>query len=223
MAAACERRQNEDFSHPHRSMENDSDSDSNNYGLPEHLTVDNTHIKELARFFIMNELRKNGYKAIANQLQPVENPNDNTHQIIRSIAAEFENERSKQFTDIFAGLSINDSNLKQTYNTVLTELFREGVHWGKIIAFLVFSSHLAIYCAQNNMEDRVKEVVEWSELEMQTRIHDWVQERGGWVAFAQHYNRDGDFTLNLSSIILLTGVTIALIGGGLFTIKQLFS
>ena len=201
------------------------DQDLENYGLPSHLTVDNEHIKELARYFIINGLYKNGFVRIARRLQRVENPDDETHHIIQSIAAEFERERSKQFEDIFTGLCVNDKNLKVTYNTVLSELFRDGVHWGKIVAFLVFSSHIAVYSAQHNMENRVEDIVEWSELEMQTRIHDWVMDRGGWAAFVEHFDgpETKEWNMTLSSAIFATGMVLTVVAGGLFAIKRLLS
>nr|CAF74919.1 Bcl-2 homology protein [Suberites domuncula] len=196
----------------------------NNYGLPDDMTIDNEHIEELARSYIVNLLRREGLNHIADQFAPVGSTRANGYQLIERIVCQLEDERSQQFIDILRGLEIDQQNLRITYQTIVGEIFNDGVHWGRIVAFLVFSGHLAVHCARSNgLENRVRDVVEWTEAEMRLRVHQWVEDRGGWEAFIQHFDRNTLWNFDLSTIAVSAAMIAALFAAGLFTVKRFLS
>ena len=202
-----ERRQSE-----HESIHSDVD-------LPSNLRVDVTQLEEIARHYLMTVLRGNRHANLANQLPPVRDPDQSVHRLIDSICTQLERERAQQFDDIIASLTITDGSLEDTYRQLMTHVFQEGVNWGRIITFLVFSSRLSLYCARSGMQNRVRNIVEWTEDEMRERIHSWVIERGGWEAFVRHYDNDS-WKMSLSSFLVVTGMFAAVLASGVFMAKR---
>lgn len=186
---------------------------------PPNIAVDVTHLEDIARNYIVSQLRENRYTWLADRCPPVRDPNHNVHRLIGSICTQLERERGEQFDDIISSLTVTDDNLEDTYRQLMSQVFNDGVNWGKIITFLVFSARLSLYCAQHELQDRVLDIVEWTQDEMRERIHSWVQERGGWAAFVQHYDNDS-WKMSLSSFIVVTGMVAAVVAGGVFMVKR---
>ena len=199
-----------------RSEENSIHSDVD---LPPNVAVDETQLEEIARQYLMTVLRGNKYTNLANQLPPVRDPDQNVHRLINSICEQLERERAQQFDEIISSLSITNDSLEDTYRQLMTHVFQEGVNWGRIITFLVFSSRLSLHCAQSGMQNRVRDVVEWTEDEMRERIHSWVVERGGWAAFVRHYDNDS-WKMSLPSFLVVTGMFAAIFASGVFMAKR---
>ncbi len=185
--------------------------------------VGEQNIRRFCRLYIMDQLRKHGCHHIVEQLSlEYREPEDESYQLLHQIANQLADERQQQFEDVLYALQLTNENLKVTYDTVVTEIFRDGIHWGRVIAFLVFSSSLAVFCAQHGMESRVNEVIEWTESEMETRLQRWILERGGWQAFMEHFD-DTSLNLGTSQGLLVAGVAAAaVIAGGVFLLRKLF-
>ena len=187
--------------------------------LPPNMTVDVTQLEEIARHYIVTVLKENSYPKLANQLPPVRDPDQNVHRLINSICTQLERERGQQFDEIISSLTITEDSLEDTYRQLMTHVFQEGVNWGRIITFLVFSSRVSLHCARSGMQNRVRDIVEWTEDEMRERIHSWVIERGGWAAFVRHYDNDS-WKMSLSSFLVVTGMFAAVLASGVFMAKR---
>ena len=203
----------------HGRRESGEESVHSDVDLPPNVTVDVTQLEEIARQYLMTVLRGNKYTNLANQLPPVRDPDQNVHRLINSICEQLERERAQQFDEIISSLSITNDSLEDTYRQLMTHVFQEGINWGRIITFLVFSSRLSLHCAQSGMQNRVRDVVEWTEDEMRERIHSWVVERGGWAAFVRHYDNDS-WKMSLPSFLVVTGMFAAIFASGVFMAKR---
>lgn len=200
--------------HRDHQLHNHADIDS-----PPNMAVDMTHLEEIARYYIMRQLRENRFHRLANQFQPVRDPDHNVHRLVETICTQLERERAGQFDEIITSLTITDDNLEETYRQLMTHVFQDGVNWGKIITFLVFSARLSLHCARHGLQDRVSDVAEWTQDEMRERIHSWVMERGGWSAFVAHYD-DGSWKMSLSSFVVVTSMFAAVLASGVFMAKR---
>ena len=197
--------------------------------LPAPTIFDKETIQSLPRQYIITVLLENGYSDLAASLKKVPNPDDQqqVHDALREIAAALNEEREEQFKDMLTTLSPNEDNLKQTYDTISSEMFKGKTHWGKVVTFIVFTSHLVLYCAEREkLRSKVPEVMEWSDVVMKERLHDWIQEQGGWQAFVEHYDLE-NWRVSLSTAVLGLGATIMVASGfaalkGLSALKQLF-
>ena len=208
--------------HPgHGRRQSEEESVHSDVNLPSNMTVDVTQLEEIARHYLMTVLRGNKYSNLANQLPPVRDPDQNVHRLINTICTQLESERAQQFDEIISSLSITNDSLEDTYRQLMTHVFQEGVNWGRIITFLVFSSRLSLHCARSGMQNRVQNVVEWTENEMRERIHSWVVERGGWGAFVRHYD-DDSWKMSLSSFLVVTGMFAVVFASGVFMAKRFF-
>lgn len=184
--------------------------------------VDVTHLEEIARHYIVGQLRTNGFEELADQFPPVREPDHNVHRLIHTICTQLQTERAKQFDEIITSLTVTRDNLEETYRQLITHVFIDGVNWGKIITFLVFSARLSLHCARYGMEDNVSNVVWWTQMEMRDRIHVWVMERGGWSAFVAHYDSER-WRFSLNSFVVATGMfAIVLLSGAFMARRFLF-
>lgn len=183
------------------------------------MSVDVTRLEEIARHYIVRQLRENGFDALANRFPSVSDPDHDVHRLVDTICTQLERERAEQFDDIIASLTVTNDNLEDTYRQLMTHVFQEGVNWGKIITFLVFSARLCLHCARCGLEDRVVEVVEWTETEMRERVHGWMVERGGWSAFVEHFDEDS-WKISLSTFVVAMGMVAAVLASGAFMVKR---
>jgi hypothetical protein len=187
--------------------------------LPPNMRVDVTQLEEIARYWLMTVLRNNRYSNLANQLPPVRDPDQDAHRLINSLCTRLETERAQQFDEIISSLSITSDSLEDTYRQLMTHVFQDSVNWGRVITFLVFSSRLSLHCAQSGMQNRVRDIVEWTEDEMRERIHGWVIERGGWASFVHHYD-DDSWKMSLPSFLVVAGMFAAVFASGVFMAKR---
>ncbi len=168
----------------------------------------------------MDQLRRHGCYSVLEQLSLEYNePDDELYHVLLQVANQLADERQQQFEDVLYALQITNENLSITYNTVVMEIFRDGINWGRVVAFLVFSSSLAVYCAQHGMEARVREVIVWTEAQMQSQLQKWICDRGGWQAFIDHFD---DTSATFSQGVVMVGVAAAVVAGGVFLLRKLF-
>ena len=185
------------------------------------LSPSERHFRNLTRSYIVNQLRRHGYNRLADEINDYEESDEESTRVLHTITAQLAVERETQFEDILYRLQLTDANLQVTYHTVVTEIFRDDINWGRIVAFLAFSGSLAVYCAQNRMSARVHDIVEWTEAQMHGQLRGWIQAKGGWKAFVEHFD-DGSMTIDMSSLLVAGGVLAAVVAGGAFLIRKLF-
>ena len=186
------------------------------------IILDIESTKALPRSYIITQLKKKGFTDIANKLPQVSNPENHVHEVLREIADILNEERGEQFEDMLRELAPADySSLKKTNDMIVYEMFKDEINWGRVVTFIVFSSHIVLYCAQReNLSQNVGDVVNWIETMMEERLHDWIEQQGGWQAFVQHYDNES-WRVNLSTAILGLGVGLAAVIGGLAFLKKI--
>ena len=180
----------------------------------------NAKFRHLVRAYIVNQLRKNGFEKLADQNSNLLDFDDGSQETLHHLAGNLAEERKRQFEDILVRLELTDENLSETYRVIVKELFLDGINWGRILAFLVFSGSLAVHCARENLEGRVSEVITWTEDDVEKTVSKWVVQQGGWRAFVEHFD-DGTLTIEPPAYIL-AGVLTAIVVGGMYLLKKLF-
>ena len=181
----------------------------------------NTKFRHFARRYILNQLQKKGFEDIAEKhdTQESQDPEDGSQRMLHHLAGNLAEERERQFEDILSRLSLTNENLSETYRIIVQEMFIDGVNWGRILAFLVFSGALAVHCAREGMESRVGDVIRWTEDDVEKTVSRWVVKQGGWKAFVDHFD-DESWTIE-SPQFILAGI-ILILAGGLYLLKKLF-
>lgn len=168
----------------------------------------------LVRAYIVDQLRKNNFEALANIHASHEECYDNELELMLRHLSRITEENKCQFEDLLNRLQLNNDNLSETYQAIVNETFNNGISYGRIQAFLMFAGLLAVYCAREGMEERVGEVISWTESRIE-RMMGWVHKQGGWSTFVDH-SKDSWTT----KVYILAGVITAVVVG-LF-LKKLF-
>ena len=187
------------------------------------VAVDRDLCKSLARKYVITQLRRNNFNEIANTLPKVKNVNDHVHMVVQEIADTLVEERGGQFEDMLNTLNLDDSSIEHTYDTIMYEMFKDTVNWGKIVTFIAFSAHMAVYCAKTDeLQHRVKDIVSWADKVMKEKLEQWIEGQGGLQDFVSHYDTE-NWRVNLSSAVLALGVTFVAFAGGFLTLRKLFT
>lgn len=190
---------------------------------PAPLMMDTERCKSLARKYISTQLRRNGFTDIARQLPRVKNPSDHVHEVLKEIADTLDEERGDQFDEMLSVLSLDDRNIEHTYDTIVYEMFKDTINWGKIVTFITFSAHMAVHCAKKEeLRPKVQDIVSWTDKEMEEKLQAWIMEQGGLQAFIQHYDTE-NWRVSLSTAVVGLGMGLAVLAGGLITLKRFFT
>ena len=195
-------------------------------GKSDRLSLKSSHYRSSAKFrhfvrvYIVKQLRKHECSDIAEKYAVPEDEDDSSQILLQHMANELAEERQRQFEDILNRLQLENNNIEETYRTIVTEIFRDQINWGRVLAFLIFSGSLAVYCAQHSMEGRVGDVISWTEDEVQQKVSLWIVQQGGWAAFVEHF--DGSWAVEIPQLVVGAGLVAALVTGGILLLRKLF-
>ncbi|KAM6298609.1 bcl-2-like protein 1 isoform 1-T1 [Aegotheles albertisi] len=134
-------------------------------------------------------------------------------QALREAGDEFELRYRRAFSDLTSQLHITLGTAYQSFEQVVNELFRDGVNWGRIVAFFSFGGALCVESVDKEMRVLVGRIVSWMTTYLTDHLDPWIQDNGGWERFVDLYGNDaaaevrkGQETFNKW---LLTGATVA--------------
>lgn len=134
-------------------------------------------------------------------------------QALLEASEEFELRYRRAFSDLTCQLHITLDTAYQSFEQVVRELFRDGINWGRIVAFFSFGGALCFESANKEMEVLIPRIIEWMATYLDTALGPWIQTNGGWEAFVSLYGSDAAAKSRRSQERfgkwLLTGVTLA--------------
>jgi len=89
---------------------------------------------------------------------------------------------SMVFGGMMTRLNINRNiDFYQGFIEVSEELFREEISWSKIVALYAFGARLAQFCAENDMEDLLRDISESLARFSDEHLAAYILAQGGWV------------------------------------------
>uniref|UniRef100_A0A3B3ZN55 Bcl-2 Bcl-2 homology region 1-3 domain-containing protein n=1 Tax=Periophthalmus magnuspinnatus TaxID=409849 RepID=A0A3B3ZN55_9GOBI len=109
---------------------------------------------------------------------------------LRDSANEFELRFSRAFSDLHRQLHITPATAYQSFESVMDEVFRDGVNWGRVVGLFAFGGALAVECVDKEMSTLVARIVTWMTVYLDEHIQDWIDSQGGWARFAEIYGQD---------------------------------
>ncbi|XP_029007025.1 bcl-2-like protein 1 [Betta splendens] len=140
---------------------------------------------------------------------------------LRDSAEEFELRFTLAFSDLSSQLDVTLDTAYHSFKSVMDELFKDGVNWGRIVGLFAFGGVLCVECVEKNMSELVSRVADWMTLYLDEHISPWIQSQGGWDRFAEIFGRDAaaeargsQETLKrwlLFGVVLLTGVLLGVV------------
>lgn len=107
---------------------------------------------------------------------------DAVKEALRDSANEFELRYSRAFNDLSSQLHITPATAYQSFESVMDEVFRDGVNWGRIVGLFAFGGALCVECVEKEMSPLVGRIAEWMTVYLDNHIQPWIQSQGGWVS-----------------------------------------
>ncbi|XP_030045207.1 bcl-2-like protein 1 isoform X2 [Microcaecilia unicolor] len=134
-------------------------------------------------------------------------------QTLREAGDEFELRYRRAFSNLTSQLYITPDTAYQSFQQVVSELFRDGVNWGRIIAFFSFGGALSVESVDKEMAGLVQNITTWMTLYFSQHLEPWIHENGGWTAFVDLYGNNAAAESRRQQEKcgrwLLTGITLA--------------
>nr|4QVX_A Chain A, Bcl-2-like protein 1 [Homo sapiens]4QVX_B Chain B, Bcl-2-like protein 1 [Homo sapiens]6VWC_A Chain A, Bcl-2-like protein 1 [Homo sapiens]6VWC_B Chain B, Bcl-2-like protein 1 [Homo sapiens]7LH7_A Chain A, Bcl-2-like protein 1 [Homo sapiens]7LH7_B Chain B, Bcl-2-like protein 1 [Homo sapiens] len=111
-------------------------------------------------------------------------------QALREAGDEFELRYRRAFSDLTSQLHITPGTAYQSFEQVVNELFRDGVNWGRIVAFFSFGGALCVESVDKKMQVLVSRIAAWMATYLNDHLEPWIQENGGWATFVELYGNN---------------------------------
>ena len=118
---------------------------------------------------------------IAYRLGKNQHPSTTTAATLRRLADQIEEQYPSLLDHLCHKLNISRSTVYATFAEIASEVFSDGVNWGRIVALYAFGGKLALYCERNDMKDLVDSVTDWTGTYV-GRHSEWIESNGGWVS-----------------------------------------
>ncbi|MFT7810859.1 bcl-2-like protein 1 [Arapaima gigas] len=109
---------------------------------------------------------------------------------LRDSANEFELRYRRAFSDLSSQLHITPGTAYQSFESVMNEVFRDGVNWGRIVGLFAFGGALCVECVEKEMSHLVPRIMDWMTVYLDNHIQPWIQSQGGWDRFAEIFGND---------------------------------
>lgn len=145
---------------------------------------------------------------------------------LRDSADEFELRYTQAFSDLSSQLDITPDTAYNSFKSVMDEVFKDGVNWGRVVGLFAFGGVLCVECVEKDMSELVSRIADWMTMYLDEHINPWIQSHGGWDFFAEIFGRDGAaearrFQESLRRWLLVGGVLLmGVLVGVVITRKQ---
>ncbi|KAJ8006255.1 hypothetical protein DPEC_G00126400 [Dallia pectoralis] len=114
---------------------------------------------------------------------------DAVKEALRDSANEFELRYALAFSDLSSQLHLTPATAYQSFESVMDEVFRDGVNWGRIVCLFAFGGALCVECVEKEMSPLVGRIADWMTVYLDNHIQPWIHSQGGWDRFAEIFGR----------------------------------
>lgn len=122
---------------------------------------------------------------------------------LRRLADQIEEQYPLLLNHLCHKLNITRATVYQTFFEIASEVFADGINWGRIVALYAFGGKLAVYCDQHQMKELVASVTDWVARYVGAGLSEWIENHGGWVR--NNFNRIGFYCLILLPFVYSSG------------------
>lgn len=153
--------------------------------------------------------------------QPPPDHSEAVKMALRDSADEFEELFTQAFSNLSSQLDITPDTAYHSFKSVMDEVFKDGVNWGRIVGLFVFGGVLCVECVEKDMSNLVPRIADWMTIYLDENITSWIQSQGGWDCFAQIFGQNAAAEARRSretlkkwllvGVGLLTGVLVAML------------
>ncbi|XP_028659685.2 apoptosis regulator Bcl-2 isoform X1 [Erpetoichthys calabaricus] len=118
-------------------------------------------------------------RAGALQIRPGD-PHTAIHGVLRDAGDEISRRYQRDFAEMSGQLHLTPSTARRKFAAVAEELFRDGVNWGRIVAFFEFGGTMCVESVNREMTSQVDHIADWMTDYLNGPLHNWIQDNGGW-------------------------------------------
>lgn len=104
------------------------------------------------------------------------------HLALRQAGDEFSRRYQRDFAQMSGQLHLTPFTARGRFVAVVEELFRDGVNWGRIVAFFEFGGVMCVESVNREMSPLVDSIAAWMTEYLNRHLHNWIQDNGGWVS-----------------------------------------
>ncbi|XP_044521697.1 apoptosis regulator Bcl-2 [Gracilinanus agilis] len=134
------------------------------------------------------------------------------HLTLRQAGDDFSRRYRRDFDEMSGQLHLTPVTARGRFATVVEELFRDGVNWGRIVAFFEFGGVMCVESVNREMSPLVDSIALWMTEYLNRHLHTWIQDNGGWDAFVELYGNSMRPLFDFSWLSLKTLLSLALVG-----------
>ncbi|KAM6375905.1 apoptosis regulator Bcl-2 [Alca torda] len=102
------------------------------------------------------------------------------HLALRQAGDEFSRRYQRDFAQMSGQLHLTPFTARGRFVAVVEELFRDGVNWGRIVAFFEFGGVMCVESVNREMSPLVDSIAAWMTEYLNRHLHNWIQDNGGW-------------------------------------------
>ncbi|XP_057179041.1 apoptosis regulator Bcl-2a [Triplophysa rosa] len=119
-------------------------------------------------------------------------PHLRLYRTLREAADQIERMYQREFEEMSNHMVLSPNAAQRSFITVAEELFRDGVNWGRIVAFFEFGGTMCVESVNREMASQVDNIAHWMTDYLNGPLENWIQENGGWDAFVELYSQSRD-------------------------------
>nr|6QGK_A Chain A, Apoptosis regulator Bcl-2,Bcl-2-like protein 1,Apoptosis regulator Bcl-2,Bcl-2-like protein 1 [Homo sapiens] len=152
--------------------------------------------REIVMKYISYKLSQRGYEWDAGDVEenrteaPEGTESEVVHQTLRQAGDDFSLRYRRDFAQMSSQLHLTPGTAYASFATVVAELFRDGVNWGRIVAFFEFGGVMCVESVNRAMSVLVDNIAAWMATYLNDHLHTWIQDNGGWDAFVELYGNN---------------------------------
>ncbi|XP_069770261.1 apoptosis regulator Bcl-2-like isoform X1 [Narcine bancroftii] len=106
---------------------------------------------------------------------------EKAHRVLREVGDSFERQYQQEFADIALQIRFDSDTARTRFDAVAEELFRDGVNWGRVVAFFVFGGTLCVESIKRrDMASLVDSIAAWMTAYLDSSLTDWIRANGDW-------------------------------------------
>lgn len=133
--------------------------------------------------------------------------------VLREVGDSFERQYQQEFADIALQIRFEPDTARHRFDAVAEELFRDGVNWGRVVAFFVFGGTLCVESIKRrDMAALVDSIAAWMTAYLDSSLTDWIRANGDWDAFVELYGNNVQPLFNIPWPSPRTVLGIAAVG-----------
>ncbi|XP_051538574.1 apoptosis regulator Bcl-2-like isoform X2 [Myxocyprinus asiaticus] len=103
------------------------------------------------------------------------------YRALREAGDEIEKMYQREFEEMSNQMVFTPNTAQRNFVAVAEELFRDGVNWGRIVAFFEFGGTMCVESVNREMASQVDNIARWMTDYLNGPLENWIEENGGWA------------------------------------------